>query len=386
MTEKVRLLRPSAFAERAELFYSDITGKTLGLSVDKDYLKESFSIQVGKDFWGEIKAGFTFSESKGFYIAECVVQGDEDFLDFRKKLLKKQAKIEELGIKISVNSRIPIRIIEKSQDGFSTPKGLSNEAPITNSKIFAFLKNLCSECKSKGIDIDYFLADEDGLVILSVKGSFCEVADKIIFIKVIAKRLSEKFDLTITFMPKPFFDKKGGGLDVIVKVEGEKRKNFFEGVLLHSPESVCMIASTVNSFARIKERSGYICHGKGTDVLFRSWEGEDTLIFEYDFGDILGNTYISFCSIIESGIMGIEQNLVLRDSVDEITPAVQKETGRIPFSLEEAIEISWSSGFMKGTLGESSARAYYTEKKKESVSFDKTSGEKEQRYKYFDFF
>lgn len=386
MTEKVRLLRPSAFADRAELFYSDINGRTLSLVTENKLIEYTFSFSSRKDFSAEMRAGFSFSPKSEFYIAEYLVHGGEDFLDFRKKLIEKEEQTDKYGLNLKISCYISIRIFDKTVDGIKLPEGFFAFAPIANPKINIFLDELFGRCKRAGVDIDYYYAEGDGLATIFLSGSFCEIADKIVLFKVIAKRLSERSDLAITFMPKPFFDKKGGGLGLEVSVSGDKRLNFFEGIILHCPESLCMICSTVNSFARLKEMSGYICHGKGEDVLFQTEEKEDVFNFKFDFGDLLGNTYITFCAIIESGIMGIEQNLALRDGVEEVTPSVQKETGRIPFSLEEALEIGWSSGFITSTLGESAARIYFAEKKKECESLDKTSAESEHIARYFDLY
>ncbi len=387
MTEKINLLRPSAFAGRAELFYSDISGRTRSVLLSKaEDGQSAYFLDGASGIFSKLIADKPFKEGKSVYVAKWRSGSGDDFLDFRKKLIKKTQNLVDVGLKIDFSIEINLLIFQKHEESKAYLEEL-DYAPVTDFVALSFVDKILLECDSLGISVSCVYQKENGYLSFLLCGGALSLADSVLLFKVCAKRVSSEFNLGVTFTPLPFFDKKGEGLGFALTVEGEKRESFLEGLVLHAMELLPLTSPTVNSFARLglEDRFRYLCHGSA-DTLYESVIDGDKLCVKFDFPDLLANPYILFCSLIEAGIMGVEKELALSDRIEELTPSACKSLVRIPSTLGEALEVSWSSGFLKRVLGESASRIYYGIKKEESESFNKTAGEGEHRGRYFHFF
>ncbi len=382
MTAKINLFRPSAFAERAELFYSDIIGRTKSVvfstqEQNPSFVDDSLFIPI------ELTPSKSFNGQK-VHIAKSALLGGEEFMDFRSKLSQKAQEVKEGGLTFFAKIEINLLLLDKNGRKVLCQEDFS---PILSNEVTKFIDVIFDECKKCNLTLLSARAKEVGYVTFSSEGEALTLADFILLFKVIAKRVAQKFGYLCTFMPKPFLEEKGEGLGIELEIKGERRESFLEGVILHSGELLSLCSANVNSFARFlpAEKYRYICYGK-ENALFCEVPKRDCLCVKFDFCDLLQNPYIIFCAILEAGLLGIENGLSLREVIFEVTPSVKKELDRLPSSLLEGLELGEASGFLRRVLGESASRIYYELKKKEAESIKENAGEEEHRKRYFDFF
>ena len=354
-----------------EIICPDLSGKTISVRA----LSECEKVYLNMSKKQYLTKANRLSNESAIFLGEICVESQESYHAYRSKLIAKMQKAEDLGIRINVFCDLCVRIIgDKGEDC----------APIVEQKTLEFIFKLELELAREGVNLELIQALQGG-VKFRISGDTLSVCDKIVLFRVLAKRVASLVGIDITYMPKPFFDKKRMGISYLFCVQGEKRKSFCEGVILHTPELLSFCASTVNSFLSIKDFSPYLCYG-AEECGISLFDEDDCMNFCFEFCDLLANPYIALSSILTAGIMGIEDELCLRDKVDEITPTVQKDCARLPVDLLSSVELCQASGFIKEVLGESDGREYYLEKIAECKRVPASSGESEQRSAYFDFF
>ncbi len=234
-------------------------------------------------------------------------------------------------------------------------------------------------------------------------------ADNFLTFKSVVKSIASMNGLFASFMPKPFLDQSGNGMhtnislhkngkNIFSDVESEDyqiAKQFIAGILDKAAEITLFLNPNNNSYERLGE-----CEAPK----YISWSNQNRsqLIripaannknerMELRSPDPTINPYIAFALIIQAGLSGIEEKMLLPEAVDEnlylVDKSVIKNLKKLPDNLGEAIELAENSKFVNEILDQKFLRKYLEIKKKEYEVFLEARDKKEY-YKeaYFEIF
>ena len=196
-------------------------------------------------------------------------------------------------------------------------------------------------------------------------GPLLEQADNSIKYKYVVRNVVDRYDKTVTFMPKPLHQENGSGMHVNMSMMKDGKNIFYEpnryadlselaehfiaGILLHAPALCAICNPTTNSYRRLVP--GY----EAPMNLVYSQSNRSACIripatatspkakrVEYRTPDPSGNPYLTFSSILLAGLDGIRRKLQPPDPVDEdiykyVASGKGKDLRSTPASLEEAI-------------------------------------------------
>ena len=207
------------------------------------------------------------------------------------------------------------------------------------------------------------------------------IADRILTLKAMIKRVALKYGLYATFMPKPVFGINGTGMHVhqsllTLDCEGntfydpngrwelsDVALHYIGGILKHADETTAILNSWVNSYKRLVpgyEAPVYIsCANLNRSALIRvpAGRGMKTRI-ELRNPDPAGNPYLQFAVMLAAGLDGIDKRIEPPEPVEHniyaMTPEERRKIGikSLPESLGEALHHLSRSEFMKNILGE----------------------------------
>jgi len=209
--------------------------------------------------------------------------------------------------------------------------------------------------ESIGIEIEKF-HHENGRGQYEIEfspGNAILMADAIILFKEISKRIANKYDIQISFLPKPFPNEPGTGMhfhQALVKNgknvfydKGltEFGKKFISGQLKHAPALTRILNPTENSYERIlggKEAPRYICWG---------YSNRSTLIrvppsgkIEIRSPDPSCNPYLAFSALLEAGFSGKEEIPPVQENIYSFSQEKLRryKIKELPGSLKESEE------------------------------------------------
>ncbi len=206
------------------------------------------------------------------------------------------------------------------------------------------------------------------------------IADRILTLKAMIKRIALKYGLYATFMPKPVFGINGTGMHVhqsLLTRDG-KENTFYDpdgrwelssvalhyigGLLAHADETTAILNSWVNSYKRLVpgyEAPVYISWANmNRSALIRvpAGRGMKTRI-ELRNPDPAGNPYLQFAVMLAAGLDGIEsrieppepveKNIYAMSAMDRTKYGIKS----LPESLGEALHHLSRSEFMRNVLG-----------------------------------
>ncbi len=206
------------------------------------------------------------------------------------------------------------------------------------------------------------------------------IADRILTLKAMIKRVALKHGLYATFMPKPIYGVNGTGMHVhqsLLSVDG-KENAFYDpngkwqlsdvalyyigGLLSHADEITAILNSWVNSYKRLVpgyEAPVYVSWANmNRSALIRvpAGRGMKTRI-ELRNPDPAGNPYLQFAVMLAAGLDGIEnhieppepveKNIYAMSSSDRVKYGIKS----LPESLGEALHHLSRSEFMREILG-----------------------------------
>lgn len=226
-------------------------------------------------------------------------------------------------------------------------------------------------------------------------GDALEMADNVITYRVVVKEIAQKYGVYATFMPKPLFGENGTGMHVHQSLfKGDKNaffskddehclsdisKKFIAGQLKHSREMSAVFAQWVNSYKRLVpgyEAPVYIAwSNRNRSALIRVPAyhpgREDATRAELRCPDPACNPYLTFATMLNAGLEGIEKNYVLSDPMEKnlyhLSADERKKFGieSLPDSLGEAVLIAEKSELIRKALGEHVFNRFIGLKKKE---------------------
>ena len=205
-----------------------------------------------------------------------------------------------------------------------------------------------------------------------------DAADKFQTMKVVTKRIANKYNLHATFMPKPLYNSAGSGMhcnmslmkdgvNVFYDSAAEDglssvAKQFISGILTHSESFTAICNPTVNSYKRLVpgfEAPVYIAWSqKNRSTLLRipSTQGQATRI-ELRSADPSANPYLVLAVALSAGLDGIGRELAeiapINQNIYHMSASERAEADvhELPHTLLDAIRKMKSNDFVLSVLG-----------------------------------
>ena len=246
---------------------------------------------------------------------------------------------------------------------------------------FDWLSELVDAMNTLGWDV-YSFDHEDGIGQVEIDFAYADVrtmADRFVFLRMMANAIAEKHGAHASFMPKPFGDRTGSGahynMSLADKTTGENLfksaddprgcglsplgYQFLAGVLRHLPAIMAVVAPTVNSYKRLVKQGSmsgftwapiFACYGNNNRTnAMRIPKGGGRV--ELRAADSACNPYLGAAMVLAAGLEGIEEALDPGEpNTDNMYLVSERELKRrkittLPRTLDEALQ-----GFAKDPL------------------------------------
>ena len=222
-----------------------------------------------------------------------------------------------------------------------------------------------------------------------------KMADDVITYRVVVKEIASKLGVYATFMPKPIFGENGSGMHTHQSLFKGSKNAFFDpkakynlsdvahsyiaGLLKHAAEICSIFAQTTNSYKRLVpgyEAPVYIAWSRRNRSalirvpLYHPGQEKATRC-EFRACDPACNPYLTFATMLQAGLDGIEKGYKSPDPMEEnlyhLSDAERKKKGieTLPDSLGQAIALTEKSELVKKTLGNHIFPRFIELKKKE---------------------
>ncbi len=228
-----------------------------------------------------------------------------------------------------------------------------------------------------------------------------ECADNLITFKTVVRTIAARNGLFASFSPKPIPDKSGSGLHInlslskngysvfkngICEHTGDS-DSFIAGILRKTPEITLFLNPIPNSYERfgIFEAPKYVSwsHGNRSQLIRIPAAKGERIRLELRSPDPATNPYLAFALVIMAGIDGIENKLILPESVNiDLYTADKSITDsliQLPENINEAIELVQNSDFIRNTLGDEVVTKYVQLKQAEMELYNRA----QDKYEYF---
>ncbi|MDE0699160.1 MAG: glutamine synthetase family protein [Acidimicrobiaceae bacterium] len=209
-----------------------------------------------------------------------------------------------------------------------------------------------------------------------------DVADNIMTLRLVVKKIAMESGTYASFMPKPLNGVQGSGMHVHLSLfsgdtnifhDGsdafglsEVGRQFTAGVLHHAREITAVTNQLVNSYKRLSEKSEappYIAWARNNRsalvrVPVRRRGKPSSARIEYRSPDPACNPYLAFSLVLSAGLRGINEGyeLPVETSVNlhELNHHERAEMGiePLPRSLDEALDVMESSELVRASLGD----------------------------------
>ncbi|MCY4665114.1 MAG: glutamine synthetase family protein [Acidimicrobiaceae bacterium] len=225
-----------------------------------------------------------------------------------------------------------------------------------------------------------------------------EMADSVMTLRLVVKRIAMAHDTYATFMPKPLNGVQGSGMHTHLSLFRDGTNAFYDpddsdgisgtgrqfmaGVLAHAREITAVANQLVNSYKRLGEASEAPQHvvwaRNNRSALVRvppHREGKpESVRIEYRALDPACNPYLAFALLLAAGMRGIEHQYELpsettRNLFDPPADQADDGTELLPRSLDEALDVMEKSQLVRDTLGEHIFEWFLRNKRAEWDSF-----------------
>ena len=248
----------------------------------------------------------------------------------------------------------------------------------------------------------YSFDHEDGIGQFEIDFKYSEalnVADRMVFFRLMADEIARRHGAFASFMPKPYADRAGSGAHFNMSMFDPKDKtNLFEakedrrgcnlsklgyhfiaGVLKHLPAICAVVAPTVNSYKRLVPRG--IMPGFTWAPIFVSYGGNNRTNtvriplgggrVELRLPDAACNPYLGLAMTIAAGLEGVRDKLDPGEPHNENmylrTQSQLTDLGvsLLPRSLGQALDAFQADPLGKVVMGEKMAAAWLSYKREE---------------------
>ncbi len=231
-----------------------------------------------------------------------------------------------------------------------------------------------------------------------------DMADVVMLVRYLVKRVARSHGLYATFMPKPINGQNGSGMHVHQSLWKGGKNAFFDGrdayslsdaahaytagLLAHARETSAIFSQWVVSYKRLilgYEAPVYVAWGQRNRSAYirvpRYQPGKEKATrIELRSPDPGCNVYLALAVMLAAGLDGIRHKLALADPVEEniyeMSAAQQKRLriGNLPRDLEEAVKIMEKSALVRETLGEHIFAKFIANKRHEIADYRKNVG------------
>jgi len=226
-----------------------------------------------------------------------------------------------------------------------------------------------------------------------------DMADNIMTLRLVVKKIAMDRGCYATFMPKPLNGVQGSGLHTHLSLfQGETNafhdpddehglstigKQFTAGVLHHAREITAVTNQLVNSYKRFAEKSEappFVAWARNNRsalirVPVRKQGKPESARIEYRALDGATNPYLAFSLLLAAGLQGIAEGYELPAETDtnlfELTDHERREIGiePLPRSLHEALDVMEESKLARDTLGDHVFEWFLRNKRSEWADF-----------------
>ncbi|MDW3220633.1 MAG: glutamine synthetase family protein [Acidimicrobiales bacterium] len=209
-----------------------------------------------------------------------------------------------------------------------------------------------------------------------------DVADNLMTMRLVVKKIALERDCYATFMPKPLNGVQGSGMHTHLSLfkDGENAfhdgdhpygwsetaRMFTAGVLHHAREITAVTNQLVNSYKRIAETSEappYVAWARNNRsalvrVPVRKKGKPESARIEYRAPDPACNPYLAFSLLLAAGMRGITERYELPEETNvnlfDLSDRERKDIGiePLPRSLDEALDVMEGSDLVRKTLGD----------------------------------
>ena len=209
-----------------------------------------------------------------------------------------------------------------------------------------------------------------------------DMADNIMTLRLVVKKIAMERDTYATFMPKPLNGVQGSGMHTHLSLfEGGSNafhdpddeygisivaRQFTAGILRHAREITAVTNQLINSYKRIAETSEappYVAWARNNRsalvrVPVRKMAKPESARIEYRALDGATNPYLSFSLLLNAGLRGIAEGYELPPATDanlfELDDSQRRAIGvePLPRSLNEALDVMEGSDLVRETLGD----------------------------------
>ncbi len=209
-----------------------------------------------------------------------------------------------------------------------------------------------------------------------------DMADNIMTLRLVVKKIALERDCYATFMPKPLNGVQGSGMHTHLSLfhdEGNAfhdaddplglsatARHFTAGVLHHAREITAVTNQLVNSYKRLAEKSEappYVAWARNNRsallrVPVRKKGKPESARIEYRAIDPACNPYLAFSLLLAAGLRGVTERYELGEETNvnlfELDDAGRRAIGiePLPRSLDEALDVMEGSDLVRKTLGD----------------------------------
>ncbi|MEZ5246524.1 MAG: glutamine synthetase family protein [Acidimicrobiales bacterium] len=209
-----------------------------------------------------------------------------------------------------------------------------------------------------------------------------DVADNVMTLRLVVKKIALERDCYATFMPKPLNGVQGSGMHTHLSLfkdghnafhDGDDpygwsgtARQFTAGILRHAREITAVTNQLVNSYKRIAETSEappYVAWARNNRsalvrVPVRKKGKPESARIEYRAPDPACNPYLTFSLLLAAGMKGISEAYELPPEIKvnlfDLSEHERRELGvePLPRSLDEALDVMEGSELVRATLGD----------------------------------
>ena len=226
-----------------------------------------------------------------------------------------------------------------------------------------------------------------------------DMADNIMTLRLVVKKIAMERDTYATFMPKPLNGVQGSGMHTHLSLfNGDSNafhdpddeygisivaRQFTAGILRHAREITAVTNQLINSYKRIAETSEappYVAWARNNRsalvrVPVRKMAKPESARIEYRALDGATNPYLSFSLLLNAGLRGIAEGYELPAATDanlfELDDSQRRAIGvePLPRSLNEALDVMEGSDLVRETLGDHIFEWFLRNKRAEWADF-----------------
>ncbi|MEM7188061.1 MAG: type III glutamate--ammonia ligase [Pseudomonadota bacterium] len=314
------------------------------------------------------------------------------------------------------------RGIEAGRDPVSAQQHLDKPAYDTSRLLdnLPWLGELVEAMNTLGWDV-YSFDHEDGIGQVEIDFAYADVktmADRFVFLRLMANKIACKHGAYASFMPKPFGERTGSGAHFnmslaetktganLFKSDDDPRGcglselgyQFLAGILRHLPAIMATVAPQVNSYKRLVKQGSmsgftwapiFACYGNNNRTnAMRIPKGGGRI--ELRAADSACNPYFGAAMCLAAGLEGIEESLDPGEpNTDNMYLASERELRRrkiktLPRTLDEAVTEFEKDPLSKAVFGEAMFASWIEYQRDEWLSYlNHVSDWERQRYLRF---